>query len=130
MLIVCCALIVKQGCVLAVQRSQQMTHAGLWEFPGGKAEPDESLKDCIVREIQEELGMNFSVEQTLEPVAFQYPERSILLHPFVGTSDDTPALSEHQAFQWLAPGDLPSMDWLAADIPVWQQWLRIENSLK
>lgn len=54
---VACAVIVRQGKLLLAQRASN----GLWELPGGKAEPGESLPECLTRELQEELAVTVKV---------------------------------------------------------------------
>ncbi len=55
------AVIVNDGLVLCAQRGPHGTLAGLWEFPGGKIEPDETARDALEREIAEELGCDVEV---------------------------------------------------------------------
>jgi A/G-specific adenine glycosylase len=61
----------EQGQILIDKRPQSGLLGGLWEFPGGKLEPNETLAECVVREIQEELGIEIAVLEhfmTLEHV--------------------------------------------------------------
>ena len=55
MIEVCCAIILKESKILAVQRGPESSHPWKWEFPGGKVNPDETVEECIVREISEEI---------------------------------------------------------------------------
>ena len=52
---------------------------GLWEFPGGKVEPNETIQDCIKREIKEELGIEVSVGECLTIIEHQYPQFKVTL---------------------------------------------------
>ena len=61
MLDIPCAIIEKEGKVLYAQRSEQMSHALKWEFPGGKREPGETLAACLKRVIKEELGFDIAI---------------------------------------------------------------------
>ena len=56
-LVVACALIDADGRVLIARRPEGKAMAGLWEFPGGKVEPDETPEDALIRELREELGI-------------------------------------------------------------------------
>ena len=63
------ALIDRDGRVLLAQRPQDKPMAGLWEFPGGKIEPGETPETALIRELDEELGIN-TAETCLAPLSF------------------------------------------------------------
>ena len=68
-LLVAAGVLAKSGRVLLQQRSDPPALAGLWEFPGGKVDPGETLEKALARELDEELAVR--VEETdLEPIAF------------------------------------------------------------
>lgn len=116
MLDVCCALIYREGCLLAVQRHADTDHPNQWEFPGGKVEPGESAVACIKREIQEELGVTVWVEAFLYPVTHDYGNKQIKLYPFVCSIQNANIdLYEHQQLVWLRHKDLDALDWQEAD---------------
>ncbi|THD36875.1 MAG: (deoxy)nucleoside triphosphate pyrophosphohydrolase [Sphingomonas sp.] len=69
MLVVAVALTDAEGRVLLARRPAGRQHAGLWEFPGGKVEPDETPRAALVRELREELGIEIDAAD-LTPVAF------------------------------------------------------------
>ncbi len=116
---VSCLLLLHQGKVLATQRSEKMDLPGLWEFPGGKVEPEESPATCLVREIWEELSIGIQICKPLRPVLHAYPAKSIQLIPFLATWESgTLQLTEHAQSRWLAPQDLLSLDWAPADLPI------------
>jgi A/G-specific adenine glycosylase len=68
--------------VLITQRPPDGLLGGLWEFPGGKREPHETLAGCLAREIREELGIEIAVGAPLPPVPHAYTHFRITLHPF------------------------------------------------
>lgn len=68
--------------LLIAQRPQGGMLEGLWEFPGGKQEPGESLQECLVREIREELDFQIAVEDHLVSIDHAYSHFSITLHAF------------------------------------------------
>lgn len=116
---VACAIIRKDGLILATQRSESMSLPLKWEFPGGKLEPGESPAACLLRELQEELGITVRVGQGLEPVTHQYPCFKVTLHPFLcDQHEGTMILHEHRAACWLAPQELSALDWAEADLPI------------
>ncbi len=61
MIEVVAAIIERDGKILLAQRPAQSDQAGLWEFAGGKVEPDESQRQALVRELREELGIEATV---------------------------------------------------------------------
>ena len=120
---VACALIERDGFLLAVQRSSSMSLPLKWEFPGGKIEPGESPAECLRREILEELALEVEVGEALACVAHDYPEFSVVLYPLrCRIAAGEPTLAEHAAARWLAPAELGSVDWAAADLPVLESW--------
>jgi 8-oxo-dGTP diphosphatase len=116
---VACAIIESGGLVLATQRSSAMSLPLKWEFPGGKIREGESAEHCLQRELQEELGITAAVVEALQPSTHRYGSFTVTLHPFRCAAPSGPiTLHEHAALAWVAPEDLPSLDWAAADLPV------------
>lgn len=124
---VTCALVERQGRILAAQRGETMAMALKWEFPGGKIMTGESAAECLRREITEELGVLVEVGQALPLVTHRYPECLVTLHPFVcRIMKGQIILHEHRAVVWFTIDDVPDLDWAEADIPVlalYRQWL-------
>lgn len=116
MIEVCCAIILKESRILAVQHGPGSSHPLKWEFPGGKILPGETAQQCIGREISEELTIQIEVQYQLTPVEFDYGSKQIKLIPFVCkiTSGEI-LLTEHFAKQWLTMNELTDTDWLQAD---------------
>ena len=126
---VACALIERDGLLLAVQRSAAMSLPLKWEFPGGKIEPGENPATCLRREVREELGIEVATGDPLPPAAHDYPAFSVVLYPLrcrITAGEVT--LHEHAAARWLAPADLFTVDWAAADIPVLEAWRALVGS--
>jgi len=121
---VACAIIENRGLVLAAQRSAAMSLPLKWEFPGGKIRSRESPEACLRRELDEELGIAVSVHEALPPATHRYPTFTVTLHPFrCAIESGTLTLHEHAAVLWLAPEELLSLDWAAADLPVIEGYL-------
>lgn len=119
---VTCAVIVRDGLILATRRGKDMDHAGLWEFPGGKLHPGESYEDCLIREIKEELNVTIRITGELVPSEFQYPQKRIKLIPFWAEIEDGTLYSvEHDRVEWFSPSQLMRLAWPGADMPIVEQ---------
>jgi len=128
---VTCAIIERDGLVLAAQRSAAMSMPLLWEFPGGKLDPGETLQECLCRELLEETGVHVTLLESLPPHTHHYPGFSVTLYPFVCTINSGEiVLHEHAAIAWLPPERLRELEWAAADLPVIESYLRKINRLR
>ncbi|CAM5427422.1 8-oxo-dGTP diphosphatase OS=Streptomyces alboniger OX=132473 GN=CP975_23055 PE=3 SV=1 [Streptomyces alboniger] len=106
-----------EGRLLAARRSAPPELAGGWELPGGKVEPGERCEDALVRELREELGVEAAVTGRVPgewPLARGYVLRVWTARLLSGEPEP---LEDHDALRWLAPDEVWSVDWLAADVP-------------
>ncbi|MBX0334676.1 (deoxy)nucleoside triphosphate pyrophosphohydrolase [Pontibacter sp. HSC-14F20] len=123
---VTCALIEQFGCVLITQRSESMSQALLWEFPGGKIEDGETEAGCLIREIEEELSLSVTPMQRLTPVVQVYGDKTIELIPYICQyNSGTIKLAEHRAYHWVLPQELANYYWCPADIPIVQEYVAL-----
>ncbi|WP_028325883.1 (deoxy)nucleoside triphosphate pyrophosphohydrolase [Desulfatirhabdium butyrativorans] len=121
---VACAIIERDGFILAAQRSATMSMPLKWEFPGGKMDPGESPEGCLKREIDEELGIQVSVGRNLPVCTYRYPAFTISLYPFICAIERGEiVLHEHAAIAWLSPEKLHTLEWAEADVPVLASYL-------
>ena len=113
--VVTAAVVERDGCYLVTRRQKGVHLEGLWEFPGGKCEREESLADCLRRELVEELGAGAAIGDEVFTVTHHYPERSVELHFFVCrlAGDPTPLLG--QEMRWVRRGELRSLTFPPAD---------------
>jgi 8-oxo-dGTP diphosphatase len=120
--------IVRAGALLAQQRSYPSAVAGLWELPGGRVEPGESDVDAVVRECQEELGVDVAVGAPVGPdVALPKGKLLRVYQASLVDRSAEPHPYDHAALRWLTAGQLGSVEWLPADrvlLPSLRQALR------
>lgn len=123
-IIVSCAIILHEDQVLAVQRSETMSHPLKWEFPGGKIEKGELPYLALERELMEELSLKVNYIHALPLVSHTYPTVQVILHPFVVQVDTHQIqLTEHAAHLWLKPEQLLQLDWVEADVQIVKDFL-------
>lgn len=109
------AAIVRDGVVLACQRSRPPDTAGRWEFPGGKVEPGESERAALVRECREELAADIVVGGRLGPDLVLANGWLLRLYLATPAPDARFVAGEHRALRWVPAGRLTELDWLDAD---------------
>ncbi|MEU7870174.1 (deoxy)nucleoside triphosphate pyrophosphohydrolase [Dactylosporangium sp. NPDC049140] len=113
------AAIIADGRVLACERAQPPEMAGKWEFPGGKVDPGETEEQALVRECQEELGVDVAVgERVGDDIAML--NGTAILRVYIATliNGGQPLPLEHSDLRWLGAGELDSVPWLPADAPI------------
>ncbi|MCH2168212.1 MAG: (deoxy)nucleoside triphosphate pyrophosphohydrolase [Oceanicola sp.] len=123
------ALIDVDGRVLLAQRPEGKSMAGLWEFPGGKVEVGESPEAALIRELQEELGID-TWASCLAPLTFAshaYEDFHLLMPLFACRKwEGIPMSKEGQALKWVRAADLSNYPMPPADIPllpILRDWL-------
>jgi 8-oxo-dGTP diphosphatase len=127
MINVTCAVIVINSKILITQRSEKMKLPLKWEFPGGKLEENESEINCIKREIREELNLEIEIVKKLSNSIFDYGTFKINLIPFIANYvSGNILLTEHKDYKLLDKSELLDLDWAAADIPIVEEFLKIE----
>ncbi|NNE88492.1 MAG: 8-oxo-dGTP diphosphatase MutT [Silicimonas sp.] len=115
------ALIDGDGRILIAQRPQGKSMAGLWEFPGGKVEQGETPEAALIRELQEELGID-TWASCLAPLTFashSYDDFHLLMPLFACRKwDGTPQSREGQTLKWVRANQLREYPMPPADIPL------------
>lgn len=125
---VACAIIEREGRVMAAQRSATMSLPLKWEFPGGKIKVDETSAQCLHRELLEELGVRVEIRRAMPPATYRYPSYMVTLHPFVcALVGGELHNNEHSALVWLPPEDLSTLDWAEADLLIIADYRRLQN---
>lgn len=119
-LIVAAGVVVHENRVLLTQRKKGGHLEGLWEFPGGKAEPNEDPRAALVRELEEELGIDTVAGEILDVTFHHYADvgRSVLLLFFAAELRSTspkPSARDVAAFRWASAGELATLTFPPAD---------------
>lgn len=121
LLVVACALVDADRRVLIAQRPEDKNMGGLWEFPGGKVEPNESPEEAIIRELREELAVE-TKEACLAPLtfaSFSYEKFHLLMPLYVCRKwQGTPEPREHTALKWVRPQRMRDYPMPPADEPL------------
>ncbi|MEM1362303.1 MAG: (deoxy)nucleoside triphosphate pyrophosphohydrolase [Pseudomonadota bacterium] len=120
-LVAAVALVDIDGRVLLSQRPEGKSMAGLWEFPGGKVEAGETPEAALIREMQEELGID-SWQSCLAPLSFAshgYEEFHLLMPLFVCRKwEGIPQPKEGQTLAWVKPSQFGHYPMPPADVPL------------
>jgi len=112
-------LIRSDGAALLGRRPESKVYAGYWEFPGGKVEPGEPVRDALAREIREELGVEIVRAHPWITRVFVYPHATVRLHFHrVLAWRGEPRALEHQAIAWQHPESVDLAPMLPANGPV------------
>lgn len=105
-----CALIGDEtGQYLFLKRARKSKHfAGLWELPGGKMDPGESLAEAVVREVQEETSITVSPDAFAAAAEFEFPQVKVVLLCFRThrVSGELRLSDEHEEGAWLTPAEV------------------------
>jgi 8-oxo-dGTP diphosphatase len=120
-MVMACALIDGDGRVLLSRRPPGVSMAGLWEFPGGKLEKNETPEECLVRELEEELGIRVK-PACLAPLTFAshaYDDFHLLMPLYAARRwQGTPIAREGQELAWVRLADMRNFEMPPADQPL------------
>ncbi|OED39305.1 hypothetical protein AB833_17280 [Chromatiales bacterium (ex Bugula neritina AB1)] len=104
------------GRVLSFRRKPGQTLAGYWEFPGGKLELNETLAECLQREIREELAVQITVGDYLGVTDHSGNRKKIRLHGYIVSQwSGEIQLTDHDRMLWLGAAEIDTIQWLPAD---------------
>ena len=120
------AAIIKEEKVLAMQRSEQMTLPGMWEFPGGKVEADETEQEALIREIKEELNVTINILNYINEASYDYDFGTVQLKVYTAEIiSGQITLEEHSDGKWVTADELKNIDWAPVDIPAAKALVKI-----
>lgn len=109
----------EQGKILIDRRRREGLMGGLWEFPGGKLEPGETVQDCIKREIQEELAIGIEVGAHVITINHTYSQFHVTLNVYHCRHESgEPQPIECDEIRWVTVDELPSYEFPIANLQI------------
>jgi mutator protein MutT len=114
-IVVVAAVIEDRDRFLVTRRQPGVHLAGMWEFPGGKIDPDEAHATALRRELKEELDVDAEVGERVYQTVHAYDDRTVELHFYRCVLKGEPRPLLGQQMQWVARGDLASLGFPPAD---------------
>lgn len=118
MITVVAALIYDDGKLLVCQRKRGTSYAMMWEFPGGKVKPGETLEQALAREVEEELGTRATIGSEVYRTKHRYAELSDAIELIFFSAQLDPKDVRNLVFEeilWRCPSSLPELNFLPAD---------------
>ena len=110
------AVIKKDDYYLIVQRNKKKYMGLKWEFPGGKVEPNETLKEALYREIEEELDIGIYIHKKIAKEKYKDKQINITLHYYLcSEKNGTIKLNEHENLKWVEKKDFIKYDFVKGD---------------
>jgi len=105
--------------VLIAKRGQNEKLAGYWEFPGGKQEENETIFECLEREILEEFNVKCKAKNIFAESIYNYDNGTIkLIAIYSELLDNSIKLNVHEEYRWVIISDLANYKFVPADIPI------------
>ena len=114
-IVVTAAVIERDGCFLVTRRQKGVHLEGYWEFPGGKCDDGEPLRDCLARELREELAVAATIGEEIFTIAHPYPDRTVELHFFQCVLQGEPEPQVGQDMRWIERQHLRRLAFPPAD---------------
>ena len=113
------ALIWEEDRFLACQRPAHKARGLLWEFVGGKVEPNETKEEALVRECKEELDVTVQVEDVFMEVTHEYPDLTVHLTLFnARIAEGVPQKLEHHDIRWMTVEEIDDFHFCPADVEI------------
>jgi 8-oxo-dGTP diphosphatase len=113
---VVCGLILNTRNEILIARRIEGSHSGKWEFPGGKLEQDESLEDCLQRELKEELSITVDVANLFSKYQYMYPTFLMNLYCFTCSyNGEIIQLVDHDDYAWAKANELDKYSFVDGD---------------
>jgi 8-oxo-dGTP diphosphatase len=117
------AVIIENGRLFVARRGPEESLAGLWELPGGKMEPGETLQGCLRRELLEELEMDSSIGEVVARSVYEYAYGCFELIALLTTRLSDYELHVHDEVMWLERDEMREVEFAPADLELVAQLL-------
>ena len=114
-IVVTAAIVERDDAFLLTRRHRGVHLEGLWEFPGGKCDPGETLGACLAREMREELAVDARAGREIFTVTHDYPERRVELHFLECEISGEPRPQLGQEMRWVPRYELAALEFPPAD---------------
>ena len=110
------AVIMKNDLFLIANRSFEDNSEGIWEFPGGKVEENETFNSALMREIKEELSLNIKVGNKIATIDLNKTDKNIYVHYYYAIIlSGQISLNVHSEFKWVPHNQLKSFTYIDGD---------------
>ena len=110
------AVIMKNDLFLIANRSFEDNSQGIWEFPGGKVEENETFTSALMREIKEELSLNIKVGNMIATIDLNKTDKNIYVHYYYAIIvSGQISLNVHSEFKWVPHNQLKSFTYIDGD---------------
>ena len=110
------AVIKKNDLFLIANRSFENNSQGIWEFPGGKVEENETFNSALMREIKEELSLNIKVGNMIATIDLNKTDKNIYVHYYYAIIlSGQISLNVHSEFKWVPHNQLKSFTYIDGD---------------
>lgn len=131
MQIVTAGIIEKDGKILIAKRKKGKCLEAKWEFPGGKLEPLESPKECLKRELLEELSVETEIKDYVCSSIFYCGNNQIELMAFmVAFISGEINLVDHEDYRWVSIEEIEKFDFVEPDIPIVKKLIELKTANK
>lgn len=112
------AAIIKKNNKILIAKRKSGEFADMYEFPGGKIESNETDKQALIREIQEELSITINVDKYFMNVIYKYPSFILDMNCYLcSLKNEHIRLNAHSSIKWIAL-DEQNINWIPADIQI------------
>ena len=112
------AILIKDDKILIARRKETDRQGGKWEFPGGKIQKNETPRECLIREMKEEFGIEVRVGEFFAESTYCYEHGEIRLLAYrTAWVDGRLTLKAHADCRWVYPSQLNDFEFAPADIP-------------